>query len=294
MSSPVHTQDPAAWITQTILDFLKNSPDNSLQNGTAEKAWETALVGFSNGADPIYASYKEHVGEFHWTPAEAFDLAYPGSGAKPEELTVISYILPQTEATKADHRRETRVPSERWARTRIFGEQTNEKLRRHVVDTLKAAGYQALAPALLAEWKMMPSERFFLASRWSERHAAHAAGLGTFGLCDAMITARGKAMRVGSVMARIAIPPTPRPYTDHHAYCLYYAKNACGKCIDRCPVGALSREGGHDKKKCLGFLRGVTADWVKNHYGFEGYGCGLCQTGVPCESKIPTLDDLKD
>jgi len=294
MSMPVSAQDSAAWITQTILDFLQNSPENSLANGTTEKAWETALVGFSNGADPIYASYKDHVGEFHWTPLEAFDLAYPGANAPAEELTVISYILPQTEATKADHRQETRVPSERWTRTRIFGEKTNEALRRHVVATLQEAGYQALAPTLLPDWKMMPSERFFLASRWSERHAAHAAGLGTFGLCDAMITPLGKAMRAGSVIARLSIEPTPRPYTDHHAYCLFYSQGVCGKCIDRCPVNALSREGGHDKKKCLAFLRGVTADYVKNTFGFEGYGCGLCQTGVPCESKIPTLEDLED
>ena len=26
---------------------------------------------------------------------------------------------------------------------------------------------------------------------------------------------------------------------------------------------------------------------MKREYGFEGYGCGLCQTGVPCESGIP-------
>ena len=26
---------------------------------------------------------------------------------------------------------------------------------------------------------------------------------------------------------------------------------------------------------------------LREHFGFEGYGCGLCQTGVPCESGIP-------
>ena len=44
-----------------------------------------------------------------------------------------------------------------------------------------------------------------------QRHAAHAAGLGTFGLCDGLITAKGKAMRAGSVVARIAVAQTPRP-----------------------------------------------------------------------------------
>ena len=28
-------------------------------------------------------------------------------------------------------------------------------------------------------------------------------------------------------------------------------------------------------------------------YGFDGYGCGLCQTRVPCESKIPTRQDAE-
>jgi hypothetical protein len=28
-------------------------------------------------------------------------------------------------------------------------------------------------------------------------------------------------------------------------------------------------------------------DFRKTPYGFEGYGCGLCQTEVPCESKVP-------
>jgi epoxyqueuosine reductase QueG len=98
-------------------------------------------------------------------------------------------------------------------------------------------------------------------------------------------------MRVGSVVARIEIPPTPRPYTDHHAYCLFYTEGICGKCIDRCPVGAIGKEG-HDKAKCRSHLRPTTSDWVKSEYGFDGYGCGLCQTGVPCESKIPTRRDV--
>jgi len=32
---------------------------------------------------------------------------------------------------------------------------------------------------------------------------------------------------------------------------------------------------------------------VKSNFGFDGYGCGLCQTKVPCESKIPTTKDVE-
>ena len=92
-------------------------------------------------------------------------------------------------------------------------------------------------------------------------------------------------MRVGSVVARIAVPPTPRPYTDHRAYCSFFADGSCGECIGRCPVGAIT-QAGHDKLKCSAHVSSTSA-FVREHYGFEGYGCGLCQTGVPCESGIP-------
>jgi epoxyqueuosine reductase QueG len=172
-----------------------------------------------------------------------------------------------------------------------MGEQFNNRLRQHVVDTLNAAGIQAVAPLLSPLFESRSSERYVFASTWSERHAAYASGLGTFGLCDGLITPAGKAMRVGSVIARIKVPPTPRPYTDHHAYCLFYTQGICGACIDRCPAGAVS-EAGHDKLKCRAHLNPITSDYVKTHYGFDGYGCGLCQTGVPCESKIPTAQDV--
>ncbi|MDO8955233.1 MAG: hypothetical protein Q7W38_00070 [Deltaproteobacteria bacterium] len=60
----------------------------------------------------------------------------------------------------------------------------------------------------------------------------------------------------------------------------------CKKCIQRCPAGAVT-EAGHDKIKCKAYLE-ITAKYVKANFGFKGYGCGFCQTGVPCESKIPT------
>ena len=173
-----------------------------------------------------------------------------------------------------------------------MGEAFNNKLRGHLVEALAEAGVQAVAPMLSPLFESKPSERFVYASTWSERHAAYAAGLGTFGVCDGLITPKGKAMRVGSVIARLQVPPTPRPYADddHQAYCLFYSQGICGQCIPRCPVGALSAERARQGK--VPRAPGVTREYVRSEYGFEGYGCGLCQTGVPCESKIPTKEDL--
>ncbi len=282
----------AAWVESIIKQFIRESPENTLQNKANEKAFEDVLVGFSRGDDPIFTAYKEYVGDFHWTPAEAFDLAFPGEKVTSGDLTVISWILALSPATKADNRKMDFYPAERWARARIFGEEVNAKLRKHVVQVLTESRYQAIAPSLLPEWSSKQSAKYVFASTWSERHAAYASGLGTFGLCDGLITPLGKAMRTGSVIARIEITPTQRSYQSHREYCLFYSKGICGQCIPRCPVGALS-ENGHDKVKCRAHVRPTTEEYVKAHYGFDGYGCGLCQTAVPCESKIPKKEDLK-
>jgi hypothetical protein len=276
----------ADWVESVIKGFVETSLENTLQNPGNDRAFDTALVGFSSGADSLYQEFKDHVGAFHWTPVEAFALAFPGLKVEADDLSVISWVLPQTEATKKDNRKERVYPSESWARNRIFGQEFNVKLSRHVIENLIKEGHEAVDPLFLPEWKIEKSERFTFASRWSERHAAYASGLGTFGLCDGLITARGKAMRLGSVIARISISPTFRPYGNHHEYCLFYSTGACRKCIERCPVNAISING-HDKLKCRRHTLVDGTKYVKSHYGFDGYGCGLCQTGVPCESGIP-------
>ncbi len=54
------------------------------------------------------------------------------------------------------------------------------------------------------------------------------------------------------------------------------------------PIGAITKQG-HNKELCRRYIN-IMREYVKRHLGFEGfegYGCGLCQTGVPCESGIP-------
>lgn len=278
----------AQWIRELIHAFIAGSPHNTMKNEQADPAWDDALVGFASGADPIWQQYKEYVGPFHWTPWEVFAQHCPEQPARAEELTIVSWVLPQREAVRLANRRARRYPAEEWARIRVYGEEFNAALRRHVVDRLRRAGHAAVAPMLVSNWTVVKSQRFSYASSWSERHAAHAAGLGTFGLCDGLITAKGKAMRVGSVVAKIAIPPTPRPYSDHRAYCLFFADGTCGECIGRCPARAISKNG-HDKEKCRRHLV-RSREYVKKTYRFEGYGCGLCQVGVPCEAGIPVKE----
>ena len=275
--------DLGDWVQKEIRKFMAG-PENSMQKWDNEPAWTEPLVGFSSGADPLYEFYKKDIGDFYILPHEFMRHKY-GREYDPAQLTVISWILPQTEATKRDHRKETHFPSERWARSRIFGEQVNVKLRKHVEEILEENGYDAVGPMISPIWVGARSEKYGFASTWSERHAAYTAGLGTFGLSDGLITPKGKAMRTGSVIVNAVIPPTPREYENHNQYCLFLMEGTCGKCIERCPIGAIT-EKGHNKVTCQKYVN-MTRQYVPRHYGFDGYGCGFCQTGVPCESVNP-------
>jgi epoxyqueuosine reductase QueG len=133
-----------------------------------------------------------------------------------------------------------------------------------------------------------------LSSSWSERHTAFVAGLGTFGLSGGLITRRGIAHRLGSVVTDADLPATPRPYgNDFTAWCLKLSRGLCGACMRRCPVGSIGPAlADRNKEACRlhGYVR--IAQIGPKEYGFAGtYGCGLCQTAVPCEFRNPTEEE---
>ena len=280
--------DSVTQIEKIIYNFWESAPSNSLHLKTGEKAWALPHVAIAHGADPLFLRNKLLIGPFLWTPEEAYALAFPDAPAPASELRVISYVLPQTPEIRAEQRLENTVPAERWARSRFHGEEFNCELRLHLAETLIRTGYPAVAPERLPTFGYQQSERFGLASNWSERHVAFVAGLGTFGLSDAMITRRGKAVRFGSVVARINLPVTERVYgDDYHAWCLWYAKGICGACAKRCPVDAITTSAGHDKKACFTYIRGTTAPFATQTYGTGATPCGLCQVKIPCEAQVP-------
>ncbi|HPM55114.1 MAG TPA: 4Fe-4S ferredoxin [Methanoculleus sp.] len=273
-------------ILEAIQSLLTDPGVNRLGPDVLEPAWESPLIGVSRGDDPLYAEFQETIGPFHWTPLEAFCTEFPDAGVTASDIAVVVWALPQTAATRRDHRACTALPSRRWSLARHYGEAVNDRIRDHLTRTLTDAGYPAVAPARLPAFRRETSERFGIASRWSERHAAYASGLGTFGLCDGLITERGKAVRLGSVVAAINLPATPRPYSNRTAYCLHFSGDECDACIRRCPAGAISADG-HDKERCFAYIREMMVPFVESDIGIPVTSCGLCQTGVPCEGRRP-------
>ncbi len=262
-------------IQEEIRRFVAESPANRFP-GDDCPYFDEPLVGFAAAADQLFRDYKGIVGDFHLTPSELLEGA----------ATVIVWVLPVTEATRMSNRMESDRPSRKWALTRSHGETLNGLLRTHLTAYIEGLGHRAVAPQYSPLWRELPETPAGIASTWSERHAAHAAGLGTFSLSDGLITERGVAHRVGSVITDLMLPPTPRTFAGHHHNCLWYREGTCGVCIGRCPVGAITFAG-HDKALCREFVYGTAPSRVAERYGVPHTGCGLCQTRVPCESMVP-------
>ena len=123
-------------IKKVIQDFIATSPSNTMENKNQDPAWDDALIGFASGIDPIWQQYKEYIGAFHWTPWEVFNQHCPKEQAAPEDLTVISWVLPQREMVRTANRRARKFPAEEWARIRVYGENCNVALRQHVAESL--------------------------------------------------------------------------------------------------------------------------------------------------------------
>jgi epoxyqueuosine reductase QueG len=89
------------------------------------------------------------------------------------------------------------------------------------------------------------------------------------------------------VITDLKLAPSQRPYPDHRYNCLWSREETCGACVGRCPVGAITRENGHDKTRCKTYVYEEIPKLVGEAYGVPYTGCGLCQTKVPCEACIP-------
>jgi len=243
--------------------------DEALEPGLAGvHIFDVPLFGVASASDPIFERYRE--------PGVVGAFFLPPSAWLPGAKSVISYFLPFSETVRASNRTPG-DPSAAWLHGRIEGQQFLDKLSLAIRDFLASAGFPSVVPAREKGFRVIFDEKAgLIASSWSERHIAYTAGLGTFGLSKNLITKSGSAGRFGSVVTALDLPPTPRPYTGVYDYC-----NRCGACAGRCPVGAIRVESGKDKLLC----RTRQGD-IERAYA-PRYGCGKCQTAVPCESSIP-------
>jgi epoxyqueuosine reductase len=242
-------------------EFVRQAPKNVVPELGGLRLFDAPLVGIAAFEDALWSKLQEPevIGSHHMLPTQWL------TGAK----CVISYFLPFSMQVRVANR-DGREPSTEWLYGRYEGEALNRELLRYLVCRVEQAGGRALAPVLDPRFAVKE-----LRSNWSERHVGFIAGLGTFGLSRSFITQAGSAGRMGSVVTDLPLEPTPRPYSERDEYC-----SRCGTCIGRCPPCAINEQG-KDNALCLKFLDETLARYKPR------YGCGKCQTGVPCESGIP-------
>lgn len=252
-----------------------------------EPMWERPLIGIAAGDDPYYDFLKEHIGDFHWSPAEAFAMKYH-EAPDAAGLRVISIIFPQTENTRALQSKENSFPCDNWLVSRGEWENFIGEFSLELERDFERGGIRAASIDLISGFSRHKSETLGIASNWSHRHTAFAAGMGTFGLSDGFITEKGMAVRMTSVIAECDAQITPRGDRGHYDWCLYFRSGICGACIRRCPVRAIS-EKGHDKDKCTAYEAPACEKYWPEHIERKNYifGCGLCQTKIPCMDKRP-------
>ena len=267
-------------------EYIQSSPENFVKKEIAfrpdlamMRIFDEPLIGYASAGDPYFTDAKKPgiIGDHFMTPEEWLE------GAK----TVISVFLPFTAQIREANRQNMAWPADEWLHGRIEGQAFQNSICRFAEELFRKEGYSALAPLIDSRIGKGTSpvtdktDQAFYTSNWSERHAAYAAGLGTFGLSRGLITRKGVAGRYLSIITTALFEPDKRPYTGVYDYCTH-----CGACARNCPAGAISIEKGKIHYPCSTFL-----DSTKEKLA-PYYGCGKCQVKVPCEDKAPNTGAL--
>jgi len=257
-------------------ELFEQCPSNCVEISDMGKVelFDRPIVGSAAADDELFTRYKkeEIIGPAFMRPEEWLP------GAK----TIVAFFFPFTETVRHSNRDDPNRPSTPWLYGRIEGQQFLNAFMGQLLRRLTESGIGACVPCLDERFKVqfeMVGEDFHADSRWSERHAAYACGLGTFGLSRGLIPERGMAGRIASIIIDEVFEPDVRPYTGVYDYCV-----RCGVCAKRCPAGAITLESGKNNTKCHSYLNRMKEQYAPR------YGCGKCQVGVPCEFKAPAVN----
>ena len=252
---------------KVIDDLILHDFRNVLPEGDNFPIFDLPVIGVASARDPIFRRFQD-------PEVEGPQLRLPEEWL-PSAESVISFFLPYSKEIIQSSDKNARYSSLESASAKWNGSKFLNVARRALVRTIELKGGRAVAPNIDPRYDSNGWLPF-----WSERHTAFAAGLGTFGLQQSIITEKGVFGRLGSVITDLKIKPNVRPYTEIYEYCQYYFDGSCKICVDRCPSKAVT-----DAGKVPGICtRHGNAEYFKDW----GYGaCHHCSTFVPCSTGIP-------
>jgi len=303
-------------IKDELLRFLEKEFESSKLNLLPEKykggkIFSHPLIGIAQGNDPIFQKFKEIVGPEHLTPLEM----WVGSGQdqlSASDLYVVSIVFPFTDKIRRESNNpivlpRITLPAETYSVARNYGNVFKRDIMKQTINFFKEKGYNAVSGMSCDAYSVVLKGKFY--STWSERYIAFAAGLGTFGLHEGLITEVGCNIRLASVVTNAPIKISRRKSDEPYSNCLYYAKGTCKECAKKCPANAIT-EKGHNKTKCNKYRWKVARKMIprlgsilkpdsrrinwKLKEDIFLVGCEFCQFGVQCTDKNPMVSDYLD
>jgi Uncharacterized Fe-S protein len=257
-------------IIKMIREYIKEYEKRS----DISTSWGEPLVGFADADHPYIINLKNTIAPTHQLPSDVLSSA----------SIVIAYFVPFTRELAFTNQTDGDIASPEWA---LAYEETNQmfcNMNEYLILQLQGTGYQA---AVSQEASTFEQNR--LISNWSHRHFARAAGLGTFGINNMLITKTGCCGRYGTIVTNLDVEPDS---PSEEEYCIYKKNGHCGVCISRCPSGALTLDG-YEREKCYQVLKKNASLYTEfgssytdetgeqpNSAGSEV--CGKCAANVPC------------
>ena len=257
-------------VQEYLADFVRSDPRNRFPEGDYIPIFDPPEVGIASAADPLFLELGKPgvVGPIHVTP----EYWLPGA------RSVVSFFAPFSKEVKAAYKKGERVPPLEWVSGRLNGEVFINVMRRALLRLFEKLGGRVVVPNLELRYRAKN-----LLPMWSERHVGFIAGVGTFGLHCGLLTEKGAAGRMGSVVTDLSLTPRERAYAGVYDYCLWKTEGRCGACIKSCPVGAISAQG---KNHAICITNG--SEYIQPAYAAWGYhSCGHCQNNLPCSNGIP-------
>ncbi len=254
-------------LRKMIVDFVEQEPARSGKTGW----WQTPLMA-SATIDERFKDLPDMAADDHYQP---YDLL---GSAK----SVIVFFIPFKKELVLANKKGDR-PCQNWGLAYVETNDLIGRISQALDDYLVTQGFKSgLTPAThnFDEIKLM--------ARWSHKHLAYLVGLGRFGVHHMLITPAGCAGRFGSFVTEADIGNHPLIETE--AACLMKAGRECGKCIEACPVDAIS-ENGFDRRRCWDRLleNKKTLDYFSD-LPESTHVCGKCATIMPCSFKNPVAN----
>lgn len=271
-----------------LQEFIQNIIKTFEAENEAENMWRTPLVTVLSAKNPLLPTLKQIVSNDHLLPEEILP------GAK----SIIVFFVPFEDRIIKSNTIGI-AASRDWAYAYVV---TN-KLLAFISDEIEKLlnQYNRIETKIPASpksgngfrvGKIQATHNFdkkTLLSRWSHRHIAWIAGLGTFGINNMLITSKGCCGRLTSLVTDAecdifteSSDASNKPITEK---CLNKKFNLCGRCHKKCPIGSYDVLGEFNRNRCYEIC-------LDNAELYKDIGitdvCGKCLVGLPCSSEDPS------